>query len=98
MRVSLKSTRAGTGNQGGIVAKFKVLRPIEYSGKLYLHPTSEAPKFVKSAGNGSDIPVDASGIVDLTEEQAAWFTLGQIAPLPDSGDQQSAKKPVTGGK
>lgn len=80
------------------MAKFNVLRPIEYNGKLYLKQSSEVPKFVKSAGNGSDIPVDASGVIDLTEEQAAQFTLGQVAPLLDSGGQQSAKKSVTGGK
>lgn len=74
------------------MAKLKVLRAIEYNGKLYLPEAGDAPKLARSAGNGGDIPVDASGGIDLTEEQAAELTLGQTAPLLESGNQQPARK------
>jgi len=63
------------------MAKFKVLRPIEYNGTVYLPEAAGAAPIVKSAGNGQDIPVDGSGVIELNESQAAEFTLGQIESI-----------------
>ncbi len=78
------------------MAKFKVLRPIEHSGKVYLPEAASAPTFSKSAGNGQDIPVDAGGVIELSESQAAELTLGQIEPIKakvaSERDQGTGKK------
>lgn len=63
------------------MAKFRVLRPIEYSGKVYLPEAAGDTSISKSAGNGRDIPVDASGVIELSESQAAKLTFGQIEPI-----------------
>ena len=67
------------------MAKFKVLRPIEVGGILYVPdpdigvtPAAKA----KSCANGADVPVDSTGVIDLTNEQAAQMRDGQIAALP----------------
>jgi len=81
------------------MAKYRVLKPIEIgaglSAKMYFPsdywgfdkvtrkalppPSSIAP----SGSNGSDIPIDATGIIELPDETAAQLNLGQIAPLDD---------------
>jgi hypothetical protein len=62
--------------------KYKVLRPIEHNLKLYLPEGTENPPEKKpSSGHGLDIPVDASGVIDLTEADAAPMTHGQIEPV-----------------
>lgn len=65
------------------MAQYEVLRPIEFDGKLYL-PKSDAepPKTAKSAGNGLDIPVDASGVIELDPQVAAELNLGQVKAIP----------------
>src|SRR3989442_12546639 len=50
--------------------KYKVLRPIEHSLKLYLPEMPDALTTVKSSGNGGDIPVDATGAIELREKEA----------------------------
>lgn len=70
--------------------KFQVLRPVEHNQILYLPKDSAAAAKVKSAGHGQDIPVDASGTIDLETEGATALTSGQIAPLegpPESASQ-----------
>lgn len=64
------------------MAKFKVLRPIELEGTLYLPEGSEPPKKPKSCGNGVAVNTDMSGVIELEPETAALMTLGQIAPVP----------------
>jgi hypothetical protein len=64
--------------------KYKVVKPIEHNQTLYLPETSDAPASAKSVSNGMDIPVDASGTVELDEAQASSLRDGQIAPLPAS--------------
>lgn len=64
--------------------KYKVLRPIEHNQKLYLPEMPDALPTVKSAGHGGDIPVDASGIIELSEQESAALVDGQI-PLDESG-------------
>ncbi|HLI35494.1 MAG TPA: hypothetical protein VKW70_10645 [Terriglobia bacterium] len=71
--------------------KFKVLRPIERDGKLYLPETESAPDKVKSAGHGQDIPVDFGGAIELTEKQAAELTLGQVEEIKSKGDGSKTK-------
>lgn len=63
------------------MTKFTVLRPIEHNQVLYMpQGASEAGK-AKSAGNGGDIPVDASGTIELDAALAETFTGSQIAPF-----------------
>lgn len=64
--------------------KYKVLRAIEHNLKLYLPELADAVATTKSAGNGSDIPVDASGSIELSEPEAAALIEGQI-PVGDDG-------------
>ncbi len=76
--------------------KYKVLRAIEHNLKLYLPELPDAVATAKSAGNGSDIPVDASGSIELSESEAAAFIEGQVAaddagrPLPLQADAAGA--------
>jgi len=67
------------------MAKYKVVRPIEHNNKLYLPAGDTATGTAKSASHGGDIPVDSSGTIELTAEEAAGFTNGQLAPLPQEG-------------
>jgi hypothetical protein len=69
------------------MAKFKVLRAIELDGKLYLPASDNPPAKARSASNGQIIPVDASGVIELTDAQAKELILGQIQAI---GTQQSA--------
>ena len=72
--------------------KFKVLRPIEHSLRLYVPEGEDAPEKVRSAASGAEIPVDASGAIELSEEEAAPLKQGQVRRLIQSGDQQGSKK------
>ncbi|MGH9468819.1 MAG: hypothetical protein ACRD1N_00585 [Terriglobia bacterium] len=75
------------------MAKYNVLRPIEYDGKIYLPAADDAPQTARSASNGREIPVDSSGIIDLPEKQAAEMTQGQVKPAsPPSAKPDRAKK------
>jgi hypothetical protein len=60
--------------------KYKVVKPIEHNQTLYLPETAAGPASVKSVSHGMEIPVDASGTIDLDETQATNFRHGQIAP------------------
>jgi hypothetical protein len=66
---------------------FKVLRPIELNGTLYLPEGLAAPKKARSAGNGEQVTIDSSGMIELTADQAAAMTLGQVQAI---STQQSA--------
>ena len=50
--------------------KYEVVQPIETGGKLYIPESGNAPKTVKSFSHGKDIPVDASGLIELSEDEA----------------------------
>ncbi len=66
------------------MAKFKIVRPVEYNHKLYLPRIlggEEISEVRTSAGSGREIPVDISGIIEITNQEAASFTLGQIELL-----------------
>jgi len=64
--------------------KYRVLRPIEHNLKLYLPEVPDALPTAKSAGHGQDIPVNGSGIIELSDDEAAGLNLGQI-PVDQSG-------------
>jgi len=64
--------------------KYKVAMAIEHNQTLYLPKTANAPVSAKSVSHGKDIPVDASGTIELSEAEAANFRDGQIAPLDAS--------------
>ena len=71
--------------------KYKVLRPIEHSLKLYLPEMPDALTTVKSSGNGGDIPVDATGAIELSEKEAGALDLGQVEPLTETPPLEEAK-------
>jgi hypothetical protein len=74
------------------VPKYKVLRPIEHNQKLYLPETKNALEKVKSVGHGQEIPVDASGVIDLNEKEAQSLAGGQIESIPESPDPGKQSK------
>jgi hypothetical protein len=82
--------------------QFKVLRPIELDGKLYLPESKDAPaakasgaqaapakgslpqpgrRQARSMSNGAVIPVDASGVIELTDAEAKEMTAGQVQQI-----------------
>ncbi len=66
--------------------KYKVLRPIEHNEKLYAPDSlKDALEKVNSSGHGREIPVDKTGVIELTAAEAAAMTLGQIEPVKKSG-------------
>jgi hypothetical protein len=67
------------------MAKYKVVRPIEHNNKLYLPAGGATTGTAKSASHGGDIPVDNSGIIDLTEQEAEKFKNGQVEPVARGG-------------
>lgn len=60
---------------------FKVLQNIELNGKLYVPQSDDAPEQAPSACHGRPIPVDASGIIELTYELACEMKHDQIEPI-----------------
>lgn len=73
------------------MAQYEVLRPIEYNGKLYVPASDNAPAVVRSAGNGGDIPVDRSGVIDLPNSAIRQFELGQIASVKEKAAKNQMK-------
>ncbi len=81
--------------------KYQVLQPIEKNNVLYVPsgaPISAiGPKQLPSGGHGKPIPVDASGEIDLTEEEAGVLIHGQVPlfegkPEPIGGAEAREKK------
>ena len=73
------------------MAKYKVLTPVEHNEVLFwpeaAHGASskESPSF----GNGQAIPVDASGTIELSEEQAKPLLVGgAIAAIPKKAEKK----------
>ncbi len=62
--------------------KYKVLRPIEHNGKVYLPQSAESgvrgPETAIGGGHGKPVPVDSTGVIELTEAEAVPLDLGQI--------------------
>jgi hypothetical protein len=72
--------------------KFKVLRPIELNGTLYLPEGATPPGKPRSAGSGDPISVDAGGVIELTDAQAAAMTAGQIQAISTQPSAVSKQK------
>ncbi len=74
---------------------YKVLRAIEHNQKLYLPEVPDALPTTRSAGHGGEIPVDASGVIELSEREAAALEMGQIEPLkaaPQAREEPKGKR------
>ena len=64
------------------MAKFKVLTPVEHNETHYWPEQDKAPKESPSFGHGQAIPVDASGVIELSDEHAKPLLVGgAIVPL-----------------
>jgi hypothetical protein len=60
------------------MAKYKIIRPIEHNRKLYV------PATAPSAADGTEIEVDASGLIELSDQEASQLTQGQVQPFPET--------------
>ena len=60
------------------MSKFQVLQAIEKNNVMYVPSAAHGPKQVPSACHGKLIPADASGEIDLTEEEAVILVHGQV--------------------
>lgn len=58
--------------------KYQVLQPIEKNNVMFVPRGAEVAKSVPSACHGKLIPVNASGEIELTEEEAAVLVYGQV--------------------
>ena len=58
--------------------KYQVLQPIEKNNVLYVAHGASTAKLLPSACHGKLIPVDASGEIELTEEEASILIHGQV--------------------
>lgn len=76
--------------------RFKVLRPIEHSLCLYLPADAAVPEKAKSAAHGGDIPVDASGTIDLSDAEATVLTRGQVEPISPAAEEPAKGRNVKG--
>jgi hypothetical protein len=77
--------------------KYLVLQPIEKKNVLYVPRGAAGQKELPSAGHGKPIPVDASGEIELTEEEASVLIYGQVPqfdgmPDPIGGADAREKK------
>ena len=57
--------------------KYQVLQPIEKTNVMYV-PAGTAGKVSPSACHGKLIPVDTSGEIELTEDEASILVSGQV--------------------
>ena len=67
--------------------KYQLLQPIEKNNVMYVPSATVGPKQLPSACHGKLIPVDASGEIELTEEEASILVHGQVPMFqgkPDS--------------
>lgn len=58
--------------------KYQVLQPIEKNNVVFLPQGAGGAKMLPSASHGKLIPVDVSGEIELTEEEAGVLTSGQV--------------------
>jgi len=78
------------------VATYRVVRPIEHNNKLYIPAGTAIARTVKSASHGGEISVDDSGTVELTPQEAARFTNGQIVPVQEGTHSAPAETGTVG--
>ena len=77
--------------------KYQVLQPIEKNNVMFVSKGGAAAKLLPSACHGKLIPVDASGEIELTEEEASILIYGQVPlfqgkPDPIGGTEAREKK------
>jgi hypothetical protein len=77
--------------------KYQVLQPIEKNNVLHVAKGATAAKLSPSACHGKLVPVDASGEIELTEEEASPLIYGQVPlfqgePDPIGGAEIREKK------
>jgi hypothetical protein len=77
--------------------KYEVLQAIEKNNVVFVPRGAGTTKLVASACHGKLIPVDASGEIELTEEEANVLVHGQVPlfqnkPDPIGGAKARAKK------
>jgi hypothetical protein len=77
--------------------KYQVLQPIEKNNVMYVSTGAAGAKLLPSACHGKLIPVDASGEIELTEEEAGILIYGQVPlfqgkPDPIGGAEAREKK------
>ena len=58
--------------------KYVVLQPIEKHNVMYVPKGTETAKMFPSACHGKFIPVDASGEIDLSDEESSVLVFGQV--------------------
>jgi hypothetical protein len=79
------------------MTKYQVLQAIEKNNVMYVPKGAAAAKLLPSACHGKLIPVDASGEIELSEEQARILIYGQVPlfqgnPDPIGGAEAREKK------
>ena len=77
--------------------KYQVLQPIEKNNVMYVALGAVTAKLLPSACHGKLIPVNASGEIELTEEEASILVYGQVPlfqgkPDPVGGAETREKK------
>jgi hypothetical protein len=72
------------------MAKYKVVRPVEHNRKLYM------PATALSAADGTQIEVDASGFIQLGDDEASQFGGGQIEPTAEETSGGESGSPAAG--
>jgi len=77
--------------------KYQVLQPIERNNVMYVALGAATAKLLPSACHGKLIPVNASGEIELTEEEADVLVYGQVPlfqgkPDPMGGAETREKK------
>ena len=78
--------------------KYQVLQPIEKNNVMYVAKGSSTAKLLPSACHGKLIPVDASGEIELSEEEAGILIYGQVPlfqgkPDPIGGAKSGKRRP-----
>ena len=66
--------------------KYQVLQPIEKNNVMFMPKGANAAKLTPSACHGKLIPVDASGEIELTEEEAGILVYGQVPSFQGKAD------------
>ncbi len=78
------------------MSQYRVLRPIEHNQVLYVPQGATEAVKTKSVGCGADIPVNASGTIELDPAAAKALNGGQIAliatPGADAPPEKRAKR------
>jgi hypothetical protein len=72
--------------------KYQVIQPMEKNNVMYVPKGVSATKSQPSACHGKMIPVDASGEIELTEEEASILIYGQVPLFQGKPDPMGGAK------